>query len=111
MGKSWNVSPTWPAGAMARIVIIPTASENPERSGEATLDSDIMALSEGRIVAKSGAEGLLCLAVPERGLGIPIAADDGSSRALGPAAVAVIEQLALTEPAVVDTLRERHVER
>jgi L-asparaginase II len=78
--------------------------------GEATLDSDIMALSEGRIVAKLGAEGLLCLAVPERGLGIAIAADDGSSRALGPAAVAVIEQLALAEPAVLDTLRERHIE-
>ena len=78
--------------------------------GEATLDSDIMALSEGRIVAKLGAEGLLCLAVPERGLGIAIAADDGSSRALGPAAVAVIEQLELAQPAIVDTLRERHVE-
>ena len=78
--------------------------------GEETLDSDIMALSEGRIVAKLGAEGLLCLAVPERGLGIAIAADDGSSRALGPAAVGVIEQLELAEPAIVDTLRERHAE-
>jgi L-asparaginase II len=78
--------------------------------GEETLDSDIMALSEGRLVAKLGAEGLLCLAVPERGLGIAIAADDGSSRALGPAAVAVIEQLELVEPAIVDTLRERHAE-
>jgi L-asparaginase II len=78
--------------------------------GEETLDSDIMALSEGRIVAKLGAEGLLCLAVPERGLGIAISAEDGSSRALGPAAVAVIEQLELAEPATVDTLRERHVE-
>jgi len=78
--------------------------------GEQTLDSDIMTLSEGRIVAKLGAEGLLCLAVPERGLGIAIAADDGSSRALGPAAVAVIEQLELAEPGIVDTLRERHVE-
>jgi L-asparaginase II len=78
--------------------------------GEQTLDSDIMALSEGRIVAKLGAEGLLCLAVPERGLGIAIAAEDGASRALGPAAVAVIEQLELAAPATIDTLRERHVE-
>ena len=78
--------------------------------GEETLDSDIMALSEGRIVAKLGAEDLLCLAVPERGLGIAIAAADGSSRALGPAAVAVIEQLELAQPAILDTLRERQVE-
>jgi len=78
--------------------------------GEKTLDSDITRLSKGRIVAKLGAEGLLCLAVPERGLGIAIAAADGSSRALGPAAVAVIEQLELADSATVDTLRERHIE-
>jgi L-asparaginase II len=36
--------------------------------GEETLDSDIMALSEESIVAKLGAEGLICLAVPERSL-------------------------------------------
>jgi L-asparaginase II len=34
--------------------------------GEETLDSDIMALSEGSIAAKLGAERLICLAVPER---------------------------------------------
>ena len=76
--------------------------------GEQVLDSDIMRLSEGRIVAKLGAEGLLCLAVPERGLGIAISASDGSPRALGPAALAVLEQLSLAEPKTLDALRERH---
>jgi L-asparaginase II len=37
-----------------------------------------------------------------------VVADDGSSRALRPAAVVVIEQLGLAEPAIVETLRERH---
>jgi L-asparaginase II len=79
--------------------------------GEQTLDSDIMRLSDGRIVAKLGAEGLLCLAVPERGLGIAMAASDGSPRALGPAAIAVLEQLQVAEPQTLDALRERHAGR
>jgi L-asparaginase II len=76
--------------------------------GEKTLDSDIMSLSDGRIVAKLGAEGLLCLAVPERRLGIAIASEDGSPRGLGPAAVAVLEQLDLVDRKMLTALRERH---
>ena len=50
------------------------------------------------------------MAVPKRGLGIATAAADRWSCALGPAALAVIEQLELAEPTIVDTLRERHAE-
>ena len=41
-------------------------------AGHGQLVTDLMALSDGRIAAKSGAEGLICLAVPERELGIAI---------------------------------------
>lgn len=78
--------------------------------GDKTLDSDIMRLTDGRIAAKLGAEGLLCLAIPERGLGIAISTDDGSSRALGPAAVAVIDQLDLPGKEKLPELRQRHVQ-
>ncbi len=76
--------------------------------GEQTLDTDIMRLCEGRIVAKLGAEGLLCMAVPERGLGIAISCDDGSPRGLAPAAIRVLEELGLATPVMLDKLRERH---
>jgi L-asparaginase II len=79
--------------------------------GEKTLDSDIIRYSQGRIVAKLGAEGLLCLAVPERELGIAIAIDDGMPRGLAPAAVAVLEQLELLDRTALDALRERQVEK
>jgi L-asparaginase II len=69
------------------------------------LDSDIMRLSNGRIVAKLGAEGLLCMAVPERGLGVAIKDGDGNQRGLGPAAIAVLEQLNLER--VMDFARRR----
>jgi L-asparaginase II len=76
--------------------------------GECVLDSDIMRLSNGRIVAKLGAEGLLCMAVPERGLGVAIKDGDGNQRGLGPAAIAVLEQLDLADRGTLETLRERH---
>ena len=79
-------------------------------SGEAELDTDLMALSEGKVIAKLGAEGLLCLAVPERGMGIAIRVLDGdhSDRARAVVALAALEQLRLVEPDVIQALRERH---
>ena len=72
------------------------------------LDTDIMQFSEGRIVAKLGAEGLLCLAVPARGLGLAIATEDGMPRGLGPAAIATLQQLDLVDDATIEELRKRH---
>ena len=74
---------------------------------EGVLDTEIMQASSGRIVAKLGAEGLLCLAAPERGLGIAIAADDGMQRGLGPAAIATLEQLGLADDEMLCPLREQ----
>jgi len=75
--------------------------------GEQTLDSDLMRLSQGRIVAKLGAEGLLCAALPERGLGLAISVEDGSPRGLGPAVIQVLEELELADAKTLQALRER----
>ena len=53
------------------------------------LDTDLMRLGGGWI-AKGGAEGLFC-AANEDGLGIALKAEDGASRALGPALAQVLE--------------------
>lgn len=76
--------------------------------GDGALDTDIVRLSEERIAAKLGAEALLCLAVPERGLGVAIADESGSSRGLGPAAVALLDRLGLADDGLRSALRERH---
>jgi L-asparaginase II len=73
---------------------------------EGVLDTEIMQATGGRIVAKLGAEGLLCLAVPERGWGITITSDDGMPRGLGPAAIATLEQLELADDRALCALRE-----
>ena len=43
--------------------------------------TDVMALFSGRVFVKTGAEGVFCAALPEKGLGIALKCDDGATRA------------------------------
>jgi L-asparaginase II len=95
------------AAALARLRNAMTAhAENV--SGPGRIVTDLMTLTRGRIVAKSGAEGLLCLAVPERGLGIAIRVRDGSFRAHPAVAVAALEQLGVLDAGTGDAILARH---
>ena len=76
-------------------------------SGSGSFVTDLMALGEGKIAAKSGAEGLICLAVPARGLGIAVRVLDGSFRAHAVIVLAILEQLDLLDAATIASLRER----
>ena len=67
-------------------------------SGEGDLVASLMELSAGRVAAKTGAEGLLCLAVPEHEMGIAIRVTDGTYRAHAVLAVAALEQLGILDP-------------
>ena len=59
----------------------------------------LMEATGGRLLAKGGAEGLECLALPGRDLGVVVKVLDGATRAIGPAAIAVLTQLGvLSEP-------------
>ena len=78
-------------------------------AGEGELDTEVTKVTGGKVVAKLGAEGLVCLAVPHAGLGIAIRMIDGSTRGLGLLAVSALEQLGLLEPAINDRLRARLV--
>ena len=77
-------------------------------SGEGNLVATIMEVSEGRVAAKSGAEGLLCLAVPERGLGIAIRIADGTFRTHAVATVSALEQLGILDNAMRQEILARH---
>jgi len=52
----------------------------------------LMQATGGRLLAKGGAEGLECVALPERGLGLAIKCEDGQVRGIPPAAIALLEQ-------------------
>lgn len=79
----------------------PVAVEGRERFSTA-----LMVQGNGRIVAKGGAEGLQCVGDVERGLGIALKCEDGAGRAVGPATLAVLEQLAVLGPDVLRALGE-----
>ncbi|MDI3317660.1 MAG: asparaginase [Bacillota bacterium] len=77
--------------------------------GPGEFDTALIQASGGRILAKTGAEGLLCLAVPERGWGLALKEEDGERRALYPAALALLEQLDLLGGRAAEQLeRWRH---
>lgn len=77
-------------------------------AGDGELVTDLMALAGGRICAKSGAEGLICLALPERGLGIAIRVLDGSFRAHPVLVAETLRQLGALDEATIAALLERH---
>src|ERR671921_2009665 len=77
-------------------------------AGHGQLVTDLMALSDGRVAVKSGAEGLICLAVPERGLGIAIRVLDGTFRTHASLTVAVLEQLGILDDDTCDAILELH---
>jgi len=68
--------------------------------------TDFMRATGGRMAAKTGAEGLQCVAVPGRDLGIVVKAVDGARRATAPALVGWLASLGLLAPAEVDALAE-----
>ena len=70
--------------------------------------TDLMAMSDGRVAAKSGAEGLICLAVPERQLGIAIRVLDGSFRAHPDVALETLRQLGILAAPTRDAILARH---
>jgi L-asparaginase II len=95
------------AAALSRLRAAMTT--HPENvAGHGQLVTDLMALSGGRIAAKSGAEGLLCLAVPERDLGIAIRIMDGTFRTHAAVTVAALEQLGILDPGTRHAILERH---
>jgi L-asparaginase II len=66
--------------------------------GTGRLATDLMLAARGRIVAKSGAEGLLLVGEPATARGIAIKCEDGAMRAMGPAAVELLVVLGVLRP-------------
>jgi len=62
-------------------------------AGTGRLSTDLMKAAGARVLAKSGAEGVYCAALVGRGIGLALKITDGSSRAMGPIVLSVLEQL------------------
>lgn len=102
-----------PAAVVGAMMEHPELTSSPGREALA-----VMRAGAGRLLAKEGAEGILCVAAPAAGWGLAVKVEDGSRRAVGPALVTVLADLglstdderrslaALAEPPLVSTTGE-----
>ena len=75
--------------------------------GRGRVDTDLMECTGGAVVAKVGAEGVLCLALRERGWGVAIKVEDGGFRGMAAIAALTLRQLHLLDDAAIACLLER----
>lgn len=73
-------------------------------SGVGRFSTVLMESAPAVLVAKAGAEGLECVGLVERGLGVALKCEDGAMRALAPATVALLDQLGSLDGAALEKL-------
>lgn len=66
-------------------------------AGTGRLTTDLMKACGARFIAKDGAEGVFCIAIPEKGWGLAVKIMDGSGRGLGPVVISALTQLGLLQ--------------
>lgn len=89
-----------PAGHQAAIARIgdAMAAEPFMVAGTGRLNTELMTVTGGRVLAKDGAEGVLCMALREKGLGVAFKVEDGSFRSHQQIALAILRQLDALRP-------------
>ncbi len=106
---SAEADPTGPAGRITRAM----TGEPYYVAGTDRLATDIMQGTGGRILAKSGAEGVFCLADRDSRRGLAVKIEDGQKRAAGPAVVEFLAQAGMAsavELAALDGHRATSIE-
>lgn len=88
-------------------------------AGEGRLCTALIAETKGRVLVKTGAEGVFTAAVPAKGWGLAVKIDDGGSRASEVAVIALLRRIgaldeaevgrlaAFADPGIVNTQRRR----
>jgi L-asparaginase II len=74
--------------------------------GTDRFDSILIEETEGRAVAKIGAEGVHSVAIPEQGIGFAVKVDDGAQRAQFPAVLRILQMFDVLPKALPPRLEE-----
>lgn len=80
-------------------------------AGTGRYDYDLMVNCAENMVAKSGAEGLHCMGLSERGWGIAAKIGDGARRALYPFSVEILRQLGVVTAGELEKIKKYHIEK
>ncbi len=78
-------------------------------AGAGQFDTELMRLTEGEIVSKSGAEGIQCVGRVREGMGLAIKVMDGAKRAKYAIAIHVLRQMGWITPSVAEALSEQFI--
>ena len=79
-------------------------------AGDGAFDTELMRLSEGELVSKSGAEGIQCVGRVGQGMGLAIKVKDGAKRAKYAVAIQLLRQIGWISPAIAEMLAESFVQ-
>lgn len=79
-------------------------------AGEGAFDTELMRLSQGELVSKSGAEGIQCVGRVGEGMGLAIKVADGSKRAKYAIAIHLLKQMGWITPTVAENLAEKFMQ-
>jgi L-asparaginase len=75
-------------------------------AGDGAFDTELMRLSEGELVSKSGAEGIQCVARLGESMGLAIKVKDGAKRAKYAVAIHLLRQMGWISPAIAEILAD-----
>ncbi|MBT9315979.1 asparaginase [Leptothoe spongobia] len=90
--------------------VVRAMTHHPEMvSGPGGFDTELMRLTNGEILSKSGAEGIQCISRVGEGLGVALKVVDGAKRAKYAAALHILRQLGWLSPDHADTLAETYL--
>lgn len=90
--------------------IVRAMTHHPELiAGPEAFDTELMRLTEGALVSKSGAEGIQCVGRVGQGMGLAIKVRDGAKRAKYAAAVHLLKQLGWLTPDVSEELSDKYM--
>jgi L-asparaginase II len=77
-------------------------------AGTGRLCTDLMTRLNGRVIAKSGAQGVYCTAILDKGIGIALKIEDGNGRADGPVVVETLRQMGFLTDQDLENLKDLH---
>lgn len=78
-------------------------------AGTGRLSTQLMETTDGRILAKGGAEGIFCAGDSVGGWGLALKVEDGRKRGVGPAVIEFMAQAELLDESELSRLEDHHV--
>ena len=74
-------------------------------NGDGEFCTELMTGADGRVIGKVGGEGVYCIGIPEKFMGIAIKIADGNERAVYPVAVRLLKDLGILDDRGIEKLK------